>query len=572
MLSPQNAFAPFIGGPGLLITVNGGAVVNSLGQPISVPSTVVGLAANSTTYIFLNLTAVAIQTNTTGFVGGKTTYPISVVAANNVGITSVLDQRADISSAEPLDETLGQRLRRLADVAVNNNPLFNTPLERPPAWVNGTAYQQFSTVTNGGNQYVCSLAGTSAGSGGPSGTGVSPITDNTATWYYYGPANPATNDAFAPAVTNVTGGTTVSGLTNKYSVGNGLAGVFYFGGTGNAVTISPGANAQYQFWQTSVVSGGNGPVGTESGQAGWSVTFYTDAPKFAIGTYAGVPQIVVDGQFIQRGGFPESAAGNPSWQVVDYTSVWPPRKARRVTLISAFAVKFSGVCVDTLSNVWSPPVFDAVRCVVVGDSISSGGGTSYPSLPGGLWPAQLSLALNWFDVINCSSGGTGYIANNTGVGYSFINRLTDVTKLSPSPDIVMVFGGINDEGSGAGAIQAAALAYFQALRTALPSAVVVVLGAYPAATGPSVTRLATEAALLAAFNSWADSNSYFIPVSNDPNGSWITGTGNVGSQNGSGNSDVYTGTDGTHPTQSGGDYIAQRIATAIRNLVLPYIP
>jgi hypothetical protein len=40
-------------------------------------------------------------------------------------------------------------------------------------------------VTNGGNVYVLTAGGTSAGSGGPTGTGGS-ITDNGCTWAYVG--------------------------------------------------------------------------------------------------------------------------------------------------------------------------------------------------------------------------------------------------------------------------------------------------------------------------------------------------------------------------------------------------
>lgn len=55
-------------------------------------------------------------------------------------------------------------------------------------WVISTAYTiRTSWVTLGGNVYLCTTSGTSAGSGGPSGTG-SDITDGTAHWTYIGPA------------------------------------------------------------------------------------------------------------------------------------------------------------------------------------------------------------------------------------------------------------------------------------------------------------------------------------------------------------------------------------------------
>ena len=55
----------------------------------------------------------------------------------------------------------------------------------PPSAIMGTT--GCSVVTNGGNVYVCRAGGTSAGSGGPTGTGSS-ITDGGATWCYVGPA------------------------------------------------------------------------------------------------------------------------------------------------------------------------------------------------------------------------------------------------------------------------------------------------------------------------------------------------------------------------------------------------
>lgn len=53
------------------------------------------------------------------------------------------------------------------------------------AWASGTAYAAGAQRTNGGHAYVCTVAGTSAGSGGPTGEG-SAIVDNTATWRWMG--------------------------------------------------------------------------------------------------------------------------------------------------------------------------------------------------------------------------------------------------------------------------------------------------------------------------------------------------------------------------------------------------
>lgn len=57
-------------------------------------------------------------------------------------------------------------------------------------WAASKAYLLNQQVHNGGNVYVCTTAGTSAASGGPTGTGTG-ITDGTAVWSYVGPLDMA---------------------------------------------------------------------------------------------------------------------------------------------------------------------------------------------------------------------------------------------------------------------------------------------------------------------------------------------------------------------------------------------
>jgi len=55
-----------------------------------------------------------------------------------------------------------------------------------PAWTATTVEVVGSTKANGANVYLCTVAGTTAGSGGPSGTGTA-IVDGTVTWRYLAP-------------------------------------------------------------------------------------------------------------------------------------------------------------------------------------------------------------------------------------------------------------------------------------------------------------------------------------------------------------------------------------------------
>lgn len=55
------------------------------------------------------------------------------------------------------------------------------------SWAASTAYTAGDRRLNGANVYICTVGGTSASSGGPTGTGTG-ITDGTVTWNYLGAA------------------------------------------------------------------------------------------------------------------------------------------------------------------------------------------------------------------------------------------------------------------------------------------------------------------------------------------------------------------------------------------------
>lgn len=80
------------------------------------------------------------------------------------------------------------------------------------AWAPSTAYTVGQKVNLGGNVYVCATSGTSASSGGPTGTG-SGITDGTVTWNYLHAVPEAAFDNI-----NVANGQTVEIQTFTYTV------------------------------------------------------------------------------------------------------------------------------------------------------------------------------------------------------------------------------------------------------------------------------------------------------------------------------------------------------------------
>jgi lysophospholipase L1-like esterase len=216
----------------------------------------------------------------------------------------------------------------------------------------------------------------------------------------------------------------------------------------------------------------------------------------------------------------------------------------------------------TASQIWKPDPAP-VRALVIGDSYSAGSGASFEQ---NSWARQMGLRLGWDVVIN-AQGGTGH-ANPSGTGgFSIFGSADRMNYVTAQPyDAVIVAGGINDATAAyAPQVAANALAHFQAIRAAQPHAVILALGAWAGSTGPgtgSNSVTAVEQSVQAAASATGDPMCRFVPVSTGAR-PWIFGTGKVGATNGSGNSDIYIGADGTHPPDAGHAYLARRAADAV---------
>ena len=89
----NNALVPqIVYGPGLQIQVYQGTVLIN-GGIVQYPTTVVGLLANVTTYIFLNISSGVLQTNNSGFPANS--YPIAITTTANDKVVTLSDQRPD---------------------------------------------------------------------------------------------------------------------------------------------------------------------------------------------------------------------------------------------------------------------------------------------------------------------------------------------------------------------------------------------------------------------------------------------------------------------------------------------
>ena len=241
---------------------------------------------------------------------------------------------------------------------------------------------------------------------------------------------------------------------------------------------------------------------------------------------------------------------------------------RRFRIEGDQATGMRGVHIPPSYTVWAPQDQNAITACVVGDSNVAQTGATCPN---GGYAISMGKMLGWSDVREIAFGGTGWV-NQGSVSSTFgdATRVADV--VAAAPDILVLGASTNDNASSAATITAAALAGFQAYRTALPNVPIIVMGVQPGSGGPAAATLTNEAAVKAAFVAWGDANAWFIDVSNDPQGSWIAGTGRVGATSGTGNSNIYiNNADTIHMTQAGNDYFAARGAAAIRTSVLPNI-
>ena len=443
--------------------------------------------------------------------------------------------------------SLGDKLRLLETSAKTSNPIINAPFTSLVAWQPTTAYARGVIVSNGGNAYICYTSGTSGGSG-PSGTGANGIVDGTVTWFYYG----VVTETRPLTPSFVTAGSVPADLTKGYTIATATQ--FSFSG-GVPFVILPG---WYSFPAVTASPGNAGPGNNNA----VSVTFMTDAPRFAIGSAFYPIRIIVDGSYVDLSNL------NPTGlvQLIDFTAVGG-RKARKITIESGFAFRFQGVYVTPADTVWAINTDDKVKVAVVGDSYTSGG-NSFPIAPRTDWPSQVGHYLGWSDVWNLGAGGTGYITQ-TANSPNFAGRIADVVVANP--DVVIVAGGYNDSSSPASSVQNAVTAYCSQLRAALTPTTPIIVTGIASVKGPDANTIATEYAIQAGAAALNDPFIYFIPISTDSKGAWLTGTGNVtapkGAGAGSGNADVYVSSDTVHPTQSGINYLAFRLAVAIRDII-----
>lgn len=449
--------------------------------------------------------------------------------------------------------SIGSKMR--AALSGATNPNLVPAMTVPPSWAGSTVYALAQVVANGSNYYICLAGGTSAASGGPTGTGDAPITDGGVTWLWYAVPPVASTSPLAPTITGVSsvGGTLTLGF--PMSVSQVIQPQF------RAVAAKVASCSSNAY--TQCINGLTGSGNTALANPETKISFYTDAPKFVIDDCMNAPSILVDGVQALYGRVPSTFSGGHCYTQVDFSS----SGGRRTRLIDLYWTSGGGVVtlgtvwVDPVSKVWAPNVPASITACWFGDSTIAGGNAQ--PIGGFDWlPDRTAAMLGWTGGRNFGIGGTGYTAS-----WTYLQHISDLTTYGPC-DAVVFWGMINDGTTAPAVEQAKVLATLQAARAQVPTAPIFVFGAYPAATGPSASMTNMETAASAAVNQFGDPNTFFLPVISDSGGSWISGTGKVTAPTGTGNADFCASSDGTHPTDNCiVNLLALRIASAIKGAI-----
>ncbi|MFE9812391.1 SGNH/GDSL hydrolase family protein [Streptomyces sp. NPDC005548] len=310
-----------------------------------------------------------------------------------------------------------------------------------------------------------------------------------------------------------------------------------------------------------------------SSQSVWSVQFGTNSQtlqmRFNYQT-AGMYRLVVDGRKVADlmtavGG---TTAGNSHLMSVDFGSAAP-----RTVRFDFYTVPFGGIFLPPTANMWAVPK-RTDRFMVLGDSLSDGSNMNTGS-GAGTWAHRAARLLGSDDYWDEARGGTGYISPGTSPVYAVLGDRLALDVYANPPDRLVIWAGYNDNGGNQTTLRSAADSLYASVKSNLPSCEVYVLGCWAPTSSPATSLTNTDATIKAA--AAAAGLPFVSPITGSiynsagtllaTHGPFITGTGKVGSTTGSGNADIYVGSDGIHPTDAGHAYLARRIVASLQELM-----
>ncbi|WP_164931238.1 SGNH/GDSL hydrolase family protein [Erythrobacter sp. HKB08] len=164
--------------------------------------------------------------------------------------------------------------------------------------------------------------------------------------------------------------------------------------------------------------------------------------------------VKIDGQYLSLD--PITTDGE-QYIRIDFAS----RDVRRIDLVS-YKSAFAGVWTGTGDGIWAAPA-RGPRAICMGDSFTTAAPTG--------WTNWFADAMGWDDVWTSGIGGTGYVANASGLSPNWNERL-EADVIAYRPEVVFLFGSVNDMSYGPQAVGAGVRSLVSRLRKALPDCVV----------------------------------------------------------------------------------------------------
>lgn len=300
----------------------------------------------------------------------------------------------------------------------------------------------------------------------------------------------------------------------------------------------------------------------------------TDAPKFSMLTFATnfMADLYIDGKPYASN--PISLVATTGYGAYGFQTItFPSAKPRLIEWRSISGV--ASIYVAKPYRVWKPAPEANPTIAVVGDSFvlpTTMNDASAGQVTSGAWLRgtyqRMASLLGVTGLITDGIGGTGYLAPSaSNRPYTHTSRLAWLS--AANPDVIIVHGGgCNDLYNSYTVSQTitAAVGYFQTLRSTFPKARLVFVEGFsppvftPATYNPNyiAIRQGVQAGV-------GITNMYYLDVatSRPP----LTGSGYVTATTGDGNSDIYIGSDGAHPTVRGHEYIRNVLAGKIRKVL-----
>lgn len=269
-------------------------------------------------------------------------------------------------------------------------------------------------------------------------------------------------------------------------------------------------------------------------------------------------RFLVDGLFVTKTFTRLSPTGTVYFQKVTFAT----SKKRRITIEGALGFSFGGIRFPAGSSVtasdrtatlttftvgsvthYTSRMAAFPMAVFLGDSFTEPTGTTGQQG----YAAIMGKSLGW-NAIASGAGGTGYLNVGPGGRFKFGDRFAnDVAAFNP--DIIVIAGGINDGAQPTETFRTAARALFDQAKAVTSAKEVVIYSSFHnKGMQFTPTQQKLNDGVLQALA--AEYGFTYINI-----GPLITGNGNAGAPNGSGNADIYTSADTTHPTDLGHTFL-----------------